>query len=136
LNGQDDEDKMRLKTRRSDPQVEFDKILSRLGSSTESVKEVERVIETPDTKTTHTYTVEVDPRTGAQKVVERFSTTMKQCSICLEHAPQIFKCEAPNCGALVCAKHRRRTDWYFPYQKDGYVCMSCYESALKEKEQA
>jgi hypothetical protein len=50
-------------SRRTDPRVEFEKILSRLGSSRETIKEVERTIEAPDATTKITYGVEVDPRT-------------------------------------------------------------------------
>jgi hypothetical protein len=112
----------------SDPQVEFEKILSRLGASRETIKEVERTVEAPDATTKITYGVEVDPRTGAQKVTEKFSTTMKQCSICSNYVSRIFRCEVPGC-----ANDKRVTGWYFPNGRRN-VCLSCYEAARKEAE--
>jgi hypothetical protein len=118
-------------TRRSDPQVEFEKILSRLGGSSETIKEVERTIEAPDQRTKVSYSVEVDKRTGRQRVIEKFSTTMQQCHICQNYFPKLFTCEVPGCGALVCANDKRMTGWYFKDFEARSVCLPCYESAQK-----
>jgi hypothetical protein len=102
--------------------MEFEKMLSRLGVSRESIREEEEIIETPDEKTVITYDVQVNPQTGATKKVTKFSTTQRQCDICHNYVSKVFECEW-KCGAFVCANDRIRS----PYG-DLLVCRSCYES--------
>jgi hypothetical protein len=114
-----------------DPRVEFAKMLSRLGVSRESIKEEEEVIETPDEKTVMTYDLQLDPQTGTQRKVTKFSTTQRICELCDKYVPWVYKCENEECGAFVRAKHRRRT----PYG-DFYVCLTCYEQDMRIHEAA
>jgi hypothetical protein len=92
------------------PSAEFEKMLATLQeSSPDTVKEVERVIKTPDSETKLTYEVQVDPETGKHKVIEKFTTTKRECAICNGYFSQVVTCE--RCGAQVCASHIRHRSW-------------------------
>ncbi len=92
------------------PSVQFEKILSQmLQGSSESVKQVERVLSTPDSQTSITYEVQVDSGSGKQKVIERFTTTKRECAICTASFSQVFECA--DCGARVCAADSRHHSW-------------------------
>jgi hypothetical protein len=121
------------RARGGQPEAQFEKILSRLGIDRETIKEHEEVIESPDARTVITYDVQVSQRTGAHKTIKKFSTTMQQCNVCFNYSPKLFRCEAPNCGALVCANDKRSTGWYFAHGEPRNVCISCYESSQKEE---
>ncbi len=108
------------------PELSFDQMLSRLGVSRETIREEEEIIETPNEKTVITYDLQVDSQTGAQKKVTKFSTTQQICELCDKYVPRVYKCENEECGAFVCAKHRKRT----PYG-DFFVCDSCYQQDME-----
>jgi hypothetical protein len=94
----------RMKVR--NPRAEFDKMPSKLlGDSGETIKEVERVITSPDCETKLTYEVQVDRQTGKQKVIEKFTTSKKECGICGNYYTQLFECK--DCGARMCASDLR-----------------------------
>jgi hypothetical protein len=94
------------------PSVEFEKMLAQfLSGSAETVKEVERVIKSPDSETKFTYEVQVDPQTGKQKVIEKFTTTKQECGICGGYFAQLKICA--ECGARVCANDVRRHSLMF-----------------------
>jgi hypothetical protein len=85
------------KNLRSAPSVEFDKMLSRLlTGSGETIKEVERVITSPDSETKLTYEVQVDSQTGKQKVIEKFTTSKRECAMCGGYFAQLLTCAG--CG--------------------------------------
>ena len=91
---------------RVEPSAEFERMLSNiLTGSAETIKEVERIIGSPDSETKLNYEVQVDPRTGKQKVIEKFTTTKKECAICGGYFAQIFVSEY--CKAQVCANDSR-----------------------------
>jgi hypothetical protein len=93
-----------------EPSAEFEKMLSELRkSSPETLKEVERVIKTPDSETKLTYEIQVDPATGKQKVIEKFTTTKRECPICGGYFSRLFSCL--DCGAQVCANELRQYSW-------------------------
>ena len=113
----DEEPLPRVQRRKLEPAREFDKILAGItGVNPESIKEVERIIETPEGIVRHTYDIQVDSTTGKQKVIEKFKTYKKECSICGGYFGQIFTCE--KCGTKVCANDMRRQEW--SYQVDRY----------------
>jgi len=114
-----------------EPRAEFDNMLKRLGVSRESIREEEEIIETPNEKTVITYDLQVDPRTGTQKKVTKFSTTQQMCELCDKYVPKVYECENENCGTLVCAKHRRMSPF-----GESYVCLTCYEEHVKLQEGA
>lgn len=143
------------RTLRSAPSAEFDKMLSRLlTGSGETIKEVERVIKSPDSETKLTYEVQVDPHTGKQKVIEKFTTTKRECGICGGYFAQLLSCA--DCGALVCAGDCRQKSWgewedrhgrRFPAENLGLIpdttglkfvsrkttlCRSCFESDIAQ----
>ncbi|MGD0423094.1 MAG: hypothetical protein ABSA92_06505 [Candidatus Bathyarchaeia archaeon] len=134
------------------PDVEFDKMLSRLlTDSSETIKEVERVIKSPDSETKLTYEVQVDSHTGKQKVIEKFTTTKRECGVCGGYFAQLLSCA--DCGISVCAGDCRQKSWgewedrqgrRFPAENIGLIpdttglkfvsrkatlCRSCFESA-------
>jgi hypothetical protein len=120
----------RMKVR--NPRVEFDKMLSRLEVSRETIREEEEIIETPDERTVITYDVQINPQTGAQRKVTKFSTTEQICELCNKYVARVYKCERDGCGAFVCAKHRKMS----PLFPRPYVCDSCYEEDMKLHERA
>ena len=91
-----------------EPSREFEKILSQLQTS-ESVKEVKRIVKTSDSESTYDYDIQVDQLTGKQKVVERFTTSKKECAMCGGQFAQIFECD--HCQARVCANDSRYHSW-------------------------
>jgi hypothetical protein len=105
------------------PSVEFENMLSRLLGSTDSVKEVERVIKSPDSETKITYDVQIDPLTGRQKVVERFTTTKQECALCSGYFSQLFTCA--DCGAHICLGDSREYYYASGHRK---VCKNCASS--------
>lgn len=110
------------------PSREFEKILSQLQSS-ENVKEVQRIVKTPDSETKYDYEIQVDPLTGNQKVVERFTTTKKECAMCGGYFAQVFKCE--ECKAQVCANDSRYHTW-----SDGSgikMCKNCFRQKYPDE---
>lgn len=113
-----------------EPSAEFEKMLSELRKSPpETLKEVEKVIQTPDSETKLTYEIQVDPSTGKQKVIEKFTTTKKECAICNGYFSKLYYCG--ECGAQVCANDLRQytsTRWEtltgeisLPYNDPSYV---------------
>jgi hypothetical protein len=80
-----------------------------VSSSGETIKETERLIKSPDAETKLTYEVEVDPLTGRQKIIEKFTTTKRECAICSGYFAQIHVCA--DCGALVCTSDARLYSW-------------------------
>jgi hypothetical protein len=116
------------------------------------VKEVQRIIKSPDSQTKYTYEVQVDPATGKQNVIESFTTTKKECALCGNYSVQVFHCE--DCGAQVCANDARHHTWSYPVDqygrpafdtdkdnrtvdfvnKEKMLCKICYESKHKSEE--
>jgi hypothetical protein len=95
---------------KSAPSAEFDKMLSKLlTGSGETIKEVERVITSPDSETKLTYEVQVDPQTGKQRVIEKFTTTKRECAICGGYFAQLLTCS--DCGVAVCAGDSRQQEY-------------------------
>jgi len=93
--------------RKTIPATEFERMLSQFPSNTsESVKEVERIIKTPDSETKLTYQLQLDSKTGQQKVVENFTTTKCECAVCGGYFSHMEICE--DCGARVCVNDTRR----------------------------
>ncbi len=126
-----EQDEKSKKAERLDPRLEFDKILSKLTAITpESVKQVERIVQTPSTQSKYDYDIQVNSQTGKQTVVEKFSTTMEQCSVCKEYTPQTWICEEENCGTRICANHRRQSTLRL------FVCPSCYQIDLEAHNRA
>jgi len=106
------------------PSVEFERILSRLVDS-ETVKQVERTIKTPNSETRLTHEVQVDPTTGQQKLIEKFTTTKKECAICNGYFSQLLTCS--ECGVQVCANDFRRVHIWSVERDYGYknMCKTC-----------
>ncbi len=115
-----------------EPSREFEKILSQLQNS-ESVKQVERIVKTSDSESTYEYDIQVDQLTGKQKVVERFTSTKKECAICLGSFAKTFQCRY--CKAQVCANDSRHQ---FFGDESVQFCLHCLEThfpwVLKEAE--
>lgn len=125
------------KSLKSAPSAEFEKMLSKLlATGGETVKEVERVIQSPDSETKITYEVQVDPLTGKQRVTEKFTTSKRECAICNGYFAHVLTCG--DCGAQVCASDSRRASWVTwvgadfeadeigtPINHEQTVCRSC-----------
>jgi len=93
------------------PNAEFEKMLSKLFvGSGETIKETEKLIKSPDAETKLSYELVIDPLTGRQKAIEKFTTTKRECAICSGYFAQVHLCS--DCGALVCTNDSRLHSWY------------------------
>ena len=143
------EEKRGVRFRAPQPAEEFQQMLSKLMNSTESIKEIERIIKTPDSETKYTYEIQVDSATGKQKVIEKFTTTKKECRLCGGYTAQVYECE--DCHVKVCPNDMRHVSWSFSADRYGraeglydhdnkydhmeerekIVCMNCYKSKYR-----
>lgn len=97
------------------------------GKEGEPIKVGKKVIKTPDSQTTITYELMVNPRTGQQEVVENIETTKKECAICNGHFAQINNCA--DCHNQICASDSRKASEYIGRQHfPKIVCKSCAKS--------
>ena len=113
-----------------EPSREFEKILSQLQSS-DSVKEVQRIVKTSDSETTYGYDIQVDQLTGKQKVIEKFTTTKKECAMCGGHFAQIFKCNV--CNAQVCLNDSRYHSFQHVAGGWGRLCKNCFRQKFPDE---
>jgi iron only hydrogenase large subunit-like protein len=81
--------------------------------SGEPVRVGKKIVRTPDSETTITYELAVNPRTGQQEVVENIKTTKKECAICGGYFSQVLTCA--DCGVRVCANDSRQHTWTTSY---------------------
>lgn len=113
-----------------EPSREFEKILSQLQNS-DSVKEVQKIVKTSDSETTYDYDIQVDQLTGKQKVIEKFTTTKKECAMCGGHFAQIFKCNM--CDAQVCLNDSRYHSWKYQEGGLGRLCKNCFRQRCPDE---
>lgn len=84
-----------------------DLLLNKEGG--EPVRVGKKIVKTPDSETTITYELSVNPRTGQHEVVEHIETTKKECAICNGFFSQVVSCE--DCGVRVCSNDSRQYSW-------------------------
>ncbi len=84
--------------------------------SGEPIRIGKKIVKTPDSFTTITYELVVNPQTGQQEVVENVETTKHECAICGGHYSQVLTCA--DCGVRVCANDSRQHTWTTSYMSE------------------
>jgi hypothetical protein len=119
---------------RSALEADIDRTLAELLSGTETseaVRTAKKIIKTPDSETTVTYELQVNPRTGKQEVIENVITSKKECSTCGTYVSRLYRCSF--CGKEVCGRHYGSVDVVTAYYESPHpltdkrgVCSNCY----------